>query len=238
MALGIGPEFEEFTRAGDAHVAHLVHRHAVRQVDRGLHDFTERFGSELAQCEQPGVHHAGHERGHHACDWNHAFESTGIDLQDLASFQRTLAIEVRCRELWHGADAGDRIDFAGFGADENGCFAAESEVRVLAHRSREHCGDASVHGVSALVEEPHAGFGGSFRACADCAARAPGRVFRGHLGLFSLARTKCRYADQQNRNPSKTVTANNVFGGNLLVFRCWPASRTLFATHYQILQYG
>ena len=185
VALRIRPQFEEFLGVHDGHRAHFINGHAVGEFDGRFDDFGEGFVAKLAQGEESGVHHAGDESRKDAGDGDHAFESTRVDLHDFARFHFVFAEEVRGGEFRHGADAGDGIDFALRGADENGSFAAEAEVRDFGKRSREHGGDTRVDSIAALVVETHAGFSGELAAGADGSVDATGGEFLGTFVFFS-----------------------------------------------------
>ena len=84
-----------------------------------------------------------------------------------------IAEELGGGEFGHGADAGDGVHLAVLRADEYGRFAAESEVRELDYAGGQHGGDAGIHGIAAVVEDPHAGFGGVLRSTGHRTVGAP-----------------------------------------------------------------
>ena len=70
-----------------------------------------------------------------------------------------LAEKVGGGEFWHGSHAGDGVDFAILGTDQNGRFSAEAEMGKLRHVRREQGRDARIHGIAAAEEHAHAGLG-------------------------------------------------------------------------------
>ena len=89
-------------------------------------------------------------------------------------------------EFGHGADARDGIDLAGLGANQDGRLAAHAEVRELGDRGGEHRSHARVHGVSAIVEHPHAGLFGVFTTRGESASSAASGVHGGEFKILVL----------------------------------------------------
>ncbi len=118
--------------------------------------------------------------------------------------QRTLAKHIRRGELRHRADARDRKYLAGLGADQNGSFAAHSEVRKFGDRRGEHRGHSRIHRVAAVVIDPHSGFGGVLAAGRDRAVRPANRlpqrmiVFASELTGAQADTYCCRERDRNN----------------------------------------
>ena len=197
--LGIRPQIEEAARTCDGAGALLVDGHAVGQFDGGFNLFGERFGSEIAQRHQPGVHHAGHQSRQNAGHRNDAFQSARIQRQDFARPGLVLHEELGGGELGHGADARDGVDLAGLGANQDGRFAAHAEMRELSHRGGEHGRHARIHCVSAMEEDVHAGLFGVFAAGGESAVGAASGVHGGDFKILALrgSRTGANQEEKQ-----------------------------------------
>ena len=195
------PLVEKRLAVGDGIGAQIVQREAVGQIDRRRDDFLERHRAEFAQRNQRGVHHARHQRRHQARSRNDAFQSAGVAFRDLKGLQRAIAEHLRGSHLRHGAHAGDGVNFPVLGANQDGRFAAEAVMRELAHRTREHGGDAHVHRVAALVVGAHPGFGCVLTARGHRAMHAADRLAQRALGFPSglrHAQSRQRENDQHS----------------------------------------
>ena len=200
VRLGGGPKIEKFAAGGDGLGSHFIDGVTVGVFNGGGNGFLEGLGSVVAQGDQAGVHHAGHQRGHETGDGDNALQAgfavLAADL-DFTGLERTLAEHIGAGEFGHGADAGDGVNLAVLGANEDGRFAAQAEVRKLRDRSREHGGDANVHRVAAAIVHAHAGFGGVFTSGGHSAMSSPHGLAHGTL-ITRLRDARSREDNRQN----------------------------------------
>ena len=180
--------------------AHFVDREAVGQFDGRFDHLGERLRAELAQRHQPASTMPGTSAGINPATGIDALQSARIRRsKNFAGLQRVLAEEIGGGQLGHGADAGDRVDLARLGADQDRRFAAHSEMREFGDRSGEHGGDARVHRVAAVVVHAHAGFGGVLAARGHRSMHAANGLPHGPVGLPAHLRPTQRRQRERNQ---------------------------------------
>ena len=139
---------------------------------------------------------------------------------NFARLQIPLAEKLGGGELGHRADAGDGVDLAVLGANQDGRFAAEAEVRIFDDRPGEHRRHTRVHGVSAFEVE---------RACRlPPLRRSPSR---------SLRACPVWHAEQAARNSFRCAQANTApqammaiaLNTRILCLICSPKPLSLFS---------
>ncbi len=198
MRLRTRPRVEEGPIARDTSGTHFIDRVTVRVLDCRSDNLGEGLAAELAQRQQSRVHHARDQRRHNACDRDHALQSAGIHLNDLEGQDAARSEHLRRRELGHGPHPRDRKNFAGLVANQDGRFAAHSEVRELGDGRREHSRHARVYRVTAFVERAHAGFGCVFAAGGNRSVRSPRRLANGMIHFAAGLRDTNRCKKQGN----------------------------------------
>ena len=196
--LRIRPEVEEAPRTRNGTRALFIDRDAVGKFDGRLNDLVERFSSEISQRDQSCVYHARDDRGQDAGDRNNAFQSAGLERENLTGAGPVLSKELCRRHFRHGSDAGDRHDLAFLGADQYGRFAAKSEMGELGDGSREHARDAGVHRVATLKVHAHSGFGAIFAAAGKRAMSTSRSMCHGRFHKFLLRRADAQQTDKEH----------------------------------------
>jgi hypothetical protein len=134
--------FRRLSLAHEEVVQELVHRKAIGQLDRRLHDLLEAHRALGFEREGHGIHHGGNRRA----EWT-------VARYEAAHFEQIRRCRFGRRALPVDYDDLPRLRVV----DHRRHFTAEPEVRDLADGGGEHRRHARVDRVAALIQHPDAG---------------------------------------------------------------------------------
>ncbi len=145
----------------------VVERTPLGQFDGRLNDFAQLHSPVLLEGQKNGIHGAGDD----GAEWAEGRDDPAVSVADRSHADQPGVVPAKAVEELHGGKfrrdpvAVDGHHRAILHLDENRAFPSRAETGHFHDGSGEKRGDAGVHSVPALFENPQARFGNQRMAC-------------------------------------------------------------------------